>query len=34
MANYLFCDGHVEFLRASAIKARVEKGDNPALPAE
>jgi prepilin-type N-terminal cleavage/methylation domain-containing protein/prepilin-type processing-associated H-X9-DG protein len=31
-ANYLFADGHVEAIKASAMKARIEHGDNPARP--
>lgn len=31
-ANYLYADGHIEKHLASAIKARVEAGDNIALP--
>jgi prepilin-type N-terminal cleavage/methylation domain-containing protein/prepilin-type processing-associated H-X9-DG protein len=31
-ANYLFVDAHVENIRASVFKARIDNGENPALP--
>lgn len=31
-ANYLYADWHVESLRAAALKARIESGDNFAVP--
>lgn len=31
-ANYLFADGHVEAIPATALQKRVERGDNPAVP--
>lgn len=31
-SNYLYADGHVEFIQAMQLKRRVESGDNPALP--
>jgi len=33
-ANYLFACGHVVSLKASALKARVDRGENIALPPE
>ena len=32
IANYLFADGHVEAIPAEALRTRVERGDNPAVP--
>lgn len=32
IAHYLFLDGHVERIEASAFRGRIEAGDNPALP--
>lgn len=29
-ANYLYADGHVEFHRASEMKTRIDRGENPA----
>lgn len=31
-SNYLYADGHVEFIQAATFKRRVESGDNPAVP--
>ena len=31
-ANYLFADGHVEFIKADVLKRRIQAGDNFALP--
>ena len=31
-ANYLYADGHVEAIPAAAVRTRVERGDNPAVP--
>jgi prepilin-type N-terminal cleavage/methylation domain-containing protein/prepilin-type processing-associated H-X9-DG protein len=33
-ANYLYCDGHVEFLSAVIMKAKADQGINFALPAQ
>ena len=33
-ANYLFADGHVDSIRAEALKQRIESGENIAMPPE